>query len=108
MTGVQTCALPILTEDWIAGFRGQAQQNLRLASVAASTESDRNAERLLTNEFNNMKKLSDRFVEANRSRTYVSPNALDNDPLNQKILNCGHALAAMAANNLFVDDGSCQ
>lgn len=97
-----------VTEDWIAGFRGQAQQNLRLASVAASTESDRNAERLLTNEFNNMKKLSDRFVEANRSRTYVPPNALDNDPLNQKILNCGHALAAMAANNLFVDDGSCQ
>lgn len=97
-----------VTEEWVATFRGQAQQNLRLVSVAASTESDRNALHLLTNEFNNMKKLSDRFVEANKSRTYVSPNALDNDPLDQKILSCAHSLAAMAANNQFVDDGSCQ
>lgn len=97
-----------VTEEWVASFRGQAQQNLRLASVAASTESDRSALHLLTNEFNNMKKLSDRFVEANKSRTYVSPNALDNDPLDQKILSCAHSLAAMAASNQFVDDGSCQ
>ena len=97
-----------VTEDWVASFRGQAQQNLRLVSVAALTDADRNALRLLNNEFNNMKKLSDRFVEANRSRTYVSPNALDNDPLDQKILNCAHSLAAMATNNQFVDDGSCQ
>jgi len=97
-----------VTEDWVAGFRGQTQLNLRLASVAASTDSDRNTLRLLNNEFNNMKNLSDRFVEANRSRTYVPPDALDNDPLDQKILSCAHSLAAMAANNQFVDDGSCQ
>ena len=97
-----------VTEDWVASFRGQAQQNLRLVSVATLTDADRNALRLLNNEFNNMKKLSDRFVEANRTRTYVSPNALDNDPLDQKILNCAHSLAAMATNNQFVDDGSCQ
>ena len=96
-----------VTEAWVAGFRGQTQQNLRLASVAASTEADRNALRLLNNEFNNMKKLSDRFVEANESRTYVPPDALDNDPLEQTILSCAHSLAAMAANNQFVDDGSC-
>lgn len=97
-----------VTEEWVASFRGQAQQNLRLASVAASTESDRNALQLLTNEFNNINKLTDRFVQASKSRTYVSPNALDNDPLDQKILNCAHSLAAMAASNQFVDDGSCQ
>jgi hypothetical protein len=97
-----------VTEDWVASFRGQAQQNLRLVSVAASTDADRNALRLLNNEFNNMKQLSNRFVEANRSRTYVSPDALDNDPLDQKILSCAHSLAAMAANNQFVDDGTCQ
>lgn len=97
-----------VTEEWVATFRGQAQQNLRLVSVAASTESDRNALHLLTNEFNHIKKLSDRFVEANKTRTYVSPNALDNDPLDQKILSCAHSLAAMAASNQFVDDGSCQ
>ena len=97
-----------VTEDWVASFRGQAQENLRLVSVAASTDADRNALRLLNNEFTNLKKLTDRFVEANRSRTYVSPNALDDDPLDQKILSCAHSLAAMAANNQFVDDGSCQ
>jgi hypothetical protein len=97
-----------VTEDWVAGFRGQAQENLRLVSVAASTDADRNALRLLNNEFTNLKKLTDRFVDANRSRSYVPPNALDNDPLDQRILSCAHSLAAMAANNQFVDDGSCQ
>jgi hypothetical protein len=97
-----------VTDEWVAGFRGQAQQSLRLVSLAASTDADRNALRLLNNEFSNMKKLSDRFVEANQSRTYVPPTALDNDPLDQRILNCAHSLAAMAANNQFVDDGSCQ
>jgi len=96
-----------ITEDWITAFSTRAQSSLRLATVAASTESDRNAVQLLTNEFNNMKKLSDRFLKANESRDYISPNALDNDPLDQKILNCAHSLAAMAANNQFVDDGSC-
>jgi hypothetical protein len=96
-----------VSEDWVGTFRVQAQQNLRLVSLAASTESDRNALQLLDNEFNNMKKLSNRFLEANKSRTYVSPNALESDPLDQKVLNCAHSLAAMASNNQFVDDGSC-
>jgi len=97
-----------VADDWIRPFNDSAQQNLRLVSVAASTQSDRDALRLLTNEFNNMKTLSARFLEANRSRTYVPTNALDSDPLDKKIVNCGHSLAAMAANNQFVDDGSCQ
>jgi hypothetical protein len=96
-----------ITEDWTTGFSRRAQQNLRLVSVAASSESDRSALQFLTNEFNNMKALSDRFLEANRSRTYIPTNALDNDPLDQRISKCGHALAAMAANNQFVDDASC-
>jgi len=96
-----------VTEDWVGTFRAQAQQNLRLVSLAASSDSDRNALQLLNNEFNNMKTLSNRFVEATKSRTYVSPNALESDPLGQKILNCAHSLAAMASNNQFVDDGSC-
>ena len=96
-----------VTEDWMGTFHAQARQNLRLVSVAVSAESDRNALQLLTNEFNNMRKLSDRFVEANRLRTDVPPNALDNDPLDQKIPNCAHSLATMASNHQFMDDGSC-
>src|SRR5882724_6722793 len=94
-------------DDWIANFRAEARKSLRLVQVATSTESDRNAFVLLTNVFNHMNKLSDRFLEANRTRTYISPDALNNDPLDQSILNCAHALAAMAANGQFVDEASC-
>lgn len=65
------------TEDWIASFGSRAQQSLRLFSIAASTNSDREAFRLLTTEFNNMNQLNDRFLEANGIRTYVPSNALD-------------------------------
>jgi hypothetical protein len=97
-----------VTEDWMNGYSDLAQKNLRLASVAASTESDRNVLSLLNIEFNNMKKLSNRFVDANKAMRYMAPNSLDNDPLNQSILNCGHSLASMAASGRFVNDGACQ
>lgn len=96
-----------VTEDWIARFRDQARTSLRLLGVAATTDSDRNAFQLLTNVFNNMNKLSDQFLELNRTMTYTAPNALDNHPLDQRILNCAHSLAAMAASGQFIDDGSC-
>jgi hypothetical protein len=97
-----------LTEGWLAAYRAQAQQALRLASVAASTAADKNAVPFLTNEFNNMRKLSDKYLQMTESMTYVAPNSLDTDPLDQKIRTCGHSLASMATANQFVDDGSCQ
>jgi hypothetical protein len=96
-----------ITEDWVGAFQARAEQSLRLVSLAATTESDKSAFQLLTNEFNNMKSLSGRFLEANKSRTYVAPESLDNDPLDQRILNCARGLAAMAASGQFTDDGSC-
>jgi hypothetical protein len=97
-----------VTEDWVGVYRSQATQNLRLASVAASTDADRNAVRLLGSELNNMNKLNQRFLDANQSMTMVATDALKGDPLDQKIVNCGHSLAAMASSGQFVDDGSCQ
>jgi hypothetical protein len=96
-----------VTEAWVASSYAEAQKNLRLVSLAVVTEADRNAFQLLTNELSNMKKISDRFAEANKSRTYVGTDALEDDPLDKKILDCAHSLAAMAANNQFMDDGSC-
>src|SRR5580693_3436648 len=46
---------------WLAPYRDQAANNLRLASVAIQTNSDRRAFQLLTNEFQNMAKLADRY-----------------------------------------------
>jgi hypothetical protein len=97
-----------LAEAWLSGYRNQAAAALRLASVAASTDSDQSASQLLNNEFENMKKLSNNYVTARQSLDYIAPDALTNDPLNQKIISCGHSLAAMAASGQFADDGSCQ
>jgi hypothetical protein len=94
-------------DGWIGVYRSPALTNLRLASVAASTDSDRNAYQLLSNELDNMKKLSDRFVAAHTSQNYTPTDALKNDPLDQQILNCARSLAAMASSGQFVDDGSC-
>jgi hypothetical protein len=95
-------------DDWMAIYREPALRNLRLAAVAASTDPDRSAYQLLSNEFDNMKKLSDRFVAAHTAQTYMPPDSLKGDPLDQQILNCARSLAAMAAGGKFVDDGACR
>jgi hypothetical protein len=96
-----------VTSHALAPYRAQATTNLRLASAAISTDSDRNAYQFLSSEFQNMAKLSDRYVAARANLTYISPDALENDGLNQRFVACGHALGAMAASGQFVDDGSC-
>jgi hypothetical protein len=93
--------------NWLAPYRNQAAINLRLASVAIQTNSDRRAFQLLTNEFQNMAKLADNYIAARTNMTYISPDALQNDDLNQRIVACGHSLGAMAASGQFLDDGSC-
>jgi hypothetical protein len=97
-----------LADSWLTGYRAQAATALRLASVAVSTDSDRSAFQLLTNGFNMMTKLSNQYVAQRQSLSYISPDALQNDPLDQQLLNCGHSLAAMVASGQFQDDGSCQ
>jgi hypothetical protein len=97
-----------LGEDWLAAYRAQALTDLRLASVAVNTTADKNALPFLTNEFNNMVKLSDKYLQMAKAVTYIAPDSLGTDPLDQKIRACAHSLASMATANEFVDDGSCQ
>lgn len=96
-----------ITEDWLNTYRGRARQSLAATSLAISTDSDRKAFQLLTNVLNHMQQLSDRFVQARKSMTYIAPDALNNDPLDQRILKCARALASMSASNRFTDDASC-
>jgi hypothetical protein len=99
-----------VSANWVESYRGRAAQNLRLTSVAASTDADQQALQLLTNELDNMQKWSDKILKAFKdmdAAKYMSSGALDNDPLFQKILNCAHSLAAMSASGQFQDDGSC-
>lgn len=97
-----------LSETWLGTNRAQARQALRLASIAVNTTSDKNAFPFLTNEFNNMNALSQKYLQMSVAMTYIDPSSLDSDPLNQKIVACAHSLASMATANQFVDDGSCQ
>jgi len=96
-----------IQEDWVERYRGQAANSLGLASVAASTNSDRSAFQLLSNEFGNMTALSVKLLAQRKIMHLVSPENLKDDPLNQNILTCARSLASMAVGGEFVDDASC-
>ena len=96
-----------IQEDWVESYRGRASTSLGLASVAASTDSDRSAVQLLSNELDNMKALSVKLLAERKMMHIVSPETLNDDPLNQNILTCARSLASMAVGGQFVDDPSC-
>ena len=75
--------------------------------TAAVTPSDHSASQLLNKAFQNMTKLADKYVNMRANMTYISPDALQNDGLNQRLIACGRSLRSMAASGQFVDDGSC-
>jgi hypothetical protein len=97
-----------LSDVWFGHFRRQIQSNLKQAEAAASTDMDQKALPLLTNEFNTMDALTDKYLKIAASRDYLAPDALNSDPLDQKLLTCWQSLASTASSNQVVDDGSCQ
>jgi hypothetical protein len=100
-----------VTEGWVADHREQAASSLRLANTAASTNADKDALQLLTNEFDTVREWSNRLVEAKRSmdtaKYTASPNALRDEPMSQKIIACGRYLGSMLAAGDYKDDPSC-
>jgi hypothetical protein len=100
-----------ITEEWAGNYREQASNNLRLASAAASTKGDRAALQLLTNEFDAVSEWSNELLEAKKSmdtaKYALSPGALRDEALSQKIIICGRFLAKMLGSSSFQDDPSC-
>lgn len=100
-----------VTESWAADYQGKAADSLRQASVSTSTDADRNALQLLTNEFHNVETWSNMLVEAKENmdtaKYSMSSGALRNEPLSQQIITCGHFLATMLGSAEFRDDPSC-
>jgi len=94
-------------EDWVERFHRQASTSLELATVAASTDSDRSAGQLLRNEFDNIEALSAKLLAARKAAQFVPPENLQDDPLNQNVLTCARSLASMAVGGQFVDDAAC-
>lgn len=97
-----------LSDTWFGNYRRQIQSSLKQTEAAASTDLDRKALPLVTNEFNTMNALTDKYLKITVSRDYLAPDSLNSDPLDQKLLTCWQSLASMASSNHFVDDGSCQ
>ncbi len=100
-----------ITDTWVAGYRAQAQSGLAIASAAVSTDADRTAFQLLRTEFDNVQTWSNRLLDARKSmgaaNYALSPDALKNEPLSQKIISCGRFLGQMFGSGSFQDDASC-
>jgi hypothetical protein len=105
-TGIER-GIPLNT-TWLNPYQAKAGESLTLASVAATTDSDKNGFQLLSNVADKMKTLTDKYLQLTSSQTYFAPDSLQSDPLDQTIIACGRSLASMAASKQFVDDGSCQ
>ncbi len=96
-----------VTGELVAPYQAQAATNLGLMRVAVSTQSDQGAAQLISNAYQKMKQLSDKYVAKRANLEFVGPNALKNDPLDQSLIACGKSLRSMAGSGQFVDDGTC-
>jgi len=96
-----------VTDDWVAGYRRSADSKHALTSAAIATDSDRSGFALLSNEFGKMQTLSDKYLALRKSLTYIAPDSLDKDPLDQQILSCARGLSSMAASGQFEDVPAC-
>jgi hypothetical protein len=96
-----------VTDDWIAGFRRTADSKLALTSTAVVSDSDRSGFALLVNEFSKMQTLSDKYLALRKSFTYIAPDSLEKDLLDQQLLNCARGLSSMAARGQFEDVPAC-
>jgi 3',5'-cyclic AMP phosphodiesterase CpdA len=96
--------------SWDHDYRERQVEGLRQATLAASTDEDKNALQLMKNESDNLAAWANDAIAArqdlNGSKT-VDPNALQNDPALTKITSCSRFLNAMLISGTFSDDESC-
>jgi hypothetical protein len=99
-----------VSEAWVQTYHQQTLDALRQASVATSTEADKNALQLLSGEADMMTAWANQ-VEADRQQLngqkIVDPNALKDDTTLAKIQKCSQFLNSMILSGTFNDDPSC-
>jgi hypothetical protein len=92
-------------------FHDKAADQLRIANVDATSESDQEALRLLTNHFNLVNNWSNKLIAERKSmdtaKYSITPNALANDETYQKITSCSKFLASMLPSGQFHEDRAC-
>lgn len=97
-----------LEQSGLTPSQTQAATALRLAQAAVLTDDDKKAAQLIVTEYARMKQLSDKYLAKRTNLNYISPDALQNDALDQSLVSCGRALGTMAAAGQFTDDPACQ
>jgi hypothetical protein len=92
-------------------FHDRAAEGLHLATVDASTHSDQESLRLLTNHFNQVDRWNRKLVDARKSMSTghysMSTDALERDSDYQAIAHCSHFLSTMLAGGKYEDNDSC-
>src|SRR5260370_30609436 len=96
-----------ISDDWLSLYRNQAVDGLRRASVEATTDADRSALELFTNEFNNMEELAGKYMEKNEAVEYTPPESLKDEPMPQRVLTCATSPPSIIFNRPFVSYASC-
>jgi hypothetical protein len=95
-------------QSWLGPYQSRASTNLQLVQASAATDADRKAAPLVSNEYETMMQLNDKYVAQRTSVSYIAPDSLANDPLDKSVTACGQALESMAASGRFVDNGACR
>jgi hypothetical protein len=100
----------VVDAKWAQTYHDRVESSLAQASVAASTNSDHDALRILNNQFSSLTKWAGTFIAErqafNGART-VDPNSLKDDPVLAKFSNCSKYLSAMLVSGVFADNSSC-
>ena len=98
-------------ENGIGPYRARAVDGIRLASVAASTNSDHRGLELLNAEVKNMDNWTNELVNRAQSLELgsfmLSDTGFDNDALFQKAQHCSQFIASMLSSGTFQDDPLC-
>ena len=93
-------------------FHDRAADALRLATIAATSDADQDALRLLTNHSNSINTWSDKLIAERKrmdtAKYSITPNALKNDETYQKITACSKFLSTMLPNGVFHDNYACR
>lgn len=96
-----------VTDELTSSYRRNSEAQVAVAAAAARNDQDRSAATLLQNELANMRTLSANYQSTHDSYTNIRTDAIDNDPLNAKVMSCMGALAGMGAGGQFQDVTSC-
>jgi len=95
---------------WPQDYHDRVEADLDQVGVAASTDADEEAMRLLRNEFSNLARWASDVVATRQSlnaTNTVRPDIMQSDRSLAKIADCSRFLSSMLVSGTFADDPSC-